>query len=130
MSTTPRRRRPTASPARLNWALPDLRRDLATILGWARQRALPAVYSCNTEDIWPSVGLGHSSAWERTLRTGQSRLLDEVHRAALRSRSQGGRIDIMADGAYWTESGRRFLAWSYVDPSGLTRDNPHQSRWG
>lgn len=120
MSTTSWRPRPTTPPERLNWALKDLQRDLATILAWARQRAMPAVYSCNHDDIWPTVGLGHSSAWERNLRTGQNRLLDAIHRSALRSRPQGGRIDIMADGAYWTESGRQFLAWTYVDPTRLT----------
>lgn len=108
---------PSTPPERLEWPAAELRPELSQILNWARHRTLPAVYSCNWEDIWPSTGLGHSSAWERDNRTGQNRLLDAIHRAALRSRPHGGRIDVMADGAYWTDSGRQFLEWSYVEPT-------------
>lgn len=109
--------RGTAAPDSLDWKKKALRRDLQTILGWCRQRSLPAVYSCNSDDVWPSVGHGHSSQWERDLRTGQNALLDRIHRSAIRSRPEGGRFEIMADGAYWVDSGRQFLAWTYVPPS-------------
>jgi hypothetical protein len=100
----------------LPWNEDDLIRGLREVMAWSKHRRLPATYSCNAHDVWPSITSGWSSPAERWCRTGESTFLDAVVQAARDSRPDGGRFEIQADGAYWVFTGRRFIEWQYVHP--------------
>lgn len=99
----------------VDWDHDLLANYLEELLLWSSDWQLPVPYSCNNHQVWPSVGHGHSSEWERDYKEGCNALLDHVARVARSQRPNGGRFLIQGDGATWADDGRYLATWTYVD---------------
>lgn len=99
----------------LTWKRRRVAASLQQLVRWSKYHRLPVPYSCNEVDVWATTSKGWNAPGEREYRNGQNELLDVVSVLARRVRPGGGRFEVMADGAYWAESGRQFVAWKYVD---------------
>jgi hypothetical protein len=99
----------------LPWKKRRVAAALDQLVRWSKYSYLPVPYSCNDVDVWVTTSKGWNAPGEREYRRGQNELLDQITKHARHSRPVGGRFEVMADGAYWAESGLQFIAWKYVD---------------
>jgi hypothetical protein len=104
-------------PDRLPWRAEQVAPLLSDLVRRSRKGSIPAYYSCNAYEVWPSVGFGLSAPHERFDMTGQNPLLDQIVSSVRRRRHGGGRLYVDAAAAVCALTDRPVLEWEYVAPS-------------